>query len=192
MDWWAVLDGTIIGLYRLTGWAVPDYFIGTFLLAMIAVIIGDVTTALVFRANRSYYTRLNSRLGELHQLSMEALRLKQKSDYRAVNREANDTFGLLFFSMFGLSAAYLWPAFFALAWMQTRFGGIRFSLFIKDWTVGCFFTFLVSYILARLLFAQLKQYLPYLKNATASDTRSVSGKELVLEQKAAAGANDLM
>ncbi|MFZ5633179.1 MAG: hypothetical protein ACOY40_10065 [Bacillota bacterium] len=169
MDWWTALDGFLISLYRLTGWPVPDYFTGTFLLAVITVLIGDLTTSLVFRANRGYYTRLNSRLGELHQLSMVALRLKEKSEYKAVNREANDTFGLLFFSMFGLSASYLWPAFFALAWMQTRFGDIRFPLFFKGWTTGYFFTFLVCYLLARIIFARLKPYIPYFKNVMNSD-----------------------
>ncbi|MCL6478941.1 MAG: hypothetical protein K6T65_11070 [Peptococcaceae bacterium] len=178
MDWWTSLDGFLISLYRLTGWPVLDYFTGTFLLAMITIIIGDFTTSLVFRANRGYYTRLNSRLGELHQLSMAALRLKEKSEYKAVNREANDTFGLLFFSMFGLSASYLWPAFFALAWMQTRFGDIRFPLFFEGWTTGYFFTFLVCYLLARILFSQLKPHLPYFKNVMDAEGSSVPGSLL--------------
>lgn len=169
MDWWNDLDGLLITLYRMTGWAVPDYFIGTFLLAMITVIIGDFTASLVYRANQGYYKRLNARLVELHETSMVALRLKDKPSYQAVNREANDTFGLLFFSMFGLSASYLWPVFFALAWMQTRFSGISFPLFIKGWTTGYFFTFLVLYLLARFIFVALKPHLPYFKHVLASD-----------------------
>ena len=141
-----------------------DYFIGTLLLAMIAVLIGDFTTSLVYRANRSYFRNLNSRLGEMHNSSMVALRIKDKAGYKAVNREANDTFGMLFFGMFGLSASYLWPAFFALAWMQTRFEGIQFPLFIKNWTTNYFLTFLVLYILARIIFWKLKPYLPYFKH----------------------------
>ncbi len=177
MDWWTRLDGILISLYHITGLVVLDYFIGTFLLAVITVIIGDFTTSLVYRANRGYYARLNSRLTELHELSMVALRIKEKSDYKAVNREANDTFGLLFFSMFGLSAAYLWPVFFALAWMQTRFMGISFPLFIRDWTVSYFFTFLVCYILARIIFVYLKPYLPYFKNVMPSDKPNLSPKK---------------
>ncbi|MFZ5643012.1 MAG: hypothetical protein ACOY46_05435 [Bacillota bacterium] len=164
MDWWTALDGFLIIFYRLTGWAVPDYFIGTFMLAILTVIIGDFTTSLVYRANRSYFKRLNTRLGELHESSMVALRLKDKTSYKAVNREANDTFGQVFFGMFGLSASYLWPAFFALAWMQTRFEGISFPLFTNKLTTGYFFTFLVSYILARVTFSKLRPYLPYFKN----------------------------
>lgn len=169
MDWWTALDGTLIELYRLTGMTVPDYFIGTFLLAGIAVIIGELTTALVYLVNRSYFRRLNSRLGELHDTSMVALRLKDKPSYKAVNREANDTFGLVFFGMFGLSASFLWPAFFALAWMGSRFDGIKFPVFFKGLTAGYFFTFLICYILARMAFSALKPHLPYLKNLIGPD-----------------------
>lgn len=164
MDWWTGLDGILISLYRITGWPVVDYFTGTFLLAMVAVVIGDFTTSLVYRANRGYFKNLNNRLAELHELSMIALHLKEKSNYRAVNREANDTFGKLFFGMFGMSASYLWPAFFALSWMQTRFDGISFPLYINDWTTGYFFTFLVLYLLARISFSALKPRLPYFRN----------------------------
>lgn len=181
MDFWTAPDGLLIYLYRLTGWAVPDYFIGTFLLAMITVVAGDFTTSLVFLANRGYFKNLNARLGELQETSMVALRLKDKSNYRAVNREANDTFGQLFFGMFGLSASYLWPAFFALAWMQARFGEVRFPLFVSDWTTGFFFTFLVSYLLARIIFAELKPHLPYFRKVMDLD----EGKEakLAIEEK---------
>ncbi|MCL6634417.1 MAG: hypothetical protein K6T29_01440 [Peptococcaceae bacterium] len=168
MNWWTVLDGFLAGLYRLTGLAVPDYFIGTFLLALITVLIGDFTTSLVYRANRTYFDRLSRRLGELHEASMAALRLKDGTSYRAVNREANDAFGLVFFGMFGLSASYLWPAFFALAWMQTRFQGIAFPIFLTGWTVNYVFTFIVVYILARIMFAKVRPHLPCFKRVAAS------------------------
>lgn len=164
MNWWTALDSFLITFYNLTGLVFIDYFIGTFLLAMLTVLIGDFTTSLVYRANRPYFGRLNARLGELHKLSMEALRLKDKTGYRSVNREANDTFGLVFFGMFGLSASYLWPAFFALAWMQTRFAGIEFPLFLSNWTTSYVFTFLVCYLLGRIMFVKLKPYLPYFKS----------------------------
>jgi len=168
MNWWAALDWVLVSLYHITGGPVIDYFIGTFLLAFITVLIGDFTTSLVYRANRSYFARLNARLSELHEASMVAMRLKDKPGYRAVNREANDTFGLVFFGMFGLSASYLWPAFFALAWMQTRFEGIGFPLFFKNWTTSYVFTFLICYLLARILFTLSKPYLPYFKNVMSS------------------------
>lgn len=163
MNWWQSLDVFLVNMYSISGSPVLDYFTGTLLLALIAVVIGDFTTSLVFRTNRSHFTHLNSRLAELHELSMSALKLKDRTNYHAVNREANDTFGLFFFGMAGLSASYLWPAFFAVAWMQTRFSDIAFPLFLTGWNANYTFTFLVSYLLMRLLFSSLKPYLPYFK-----------------------------
>jgi hypothetical protein len=163
VNWWQSLDVLLVNLYSVTGSPVIDYFTGTLLLALITVLIGDFTTSLVYRANKSHFTFLNSRLAELHDISMMALKLKDRSNYHAVNREANDTFGLFFFGMAGLSAAYLWPAFFAVAWMQTRFADIAFPLFMTGWNANYTFTFLVSYLLMRLLFSRLRPYLPYFK-----------------------------
>jgi hypothetical protein len=157
------LDVFLVNMYSVNGSPVLDYFTGTLLLALITVLIGDFTTSLVYRANKSHFTFLNSRLAELHDISMMALKLKDRSNYHAVNREANDTFGLFFFGMAGLSAAYLWPAFFAVAWMQTRFADIAFPLFMTGWNANYTFTFLVSYLLMRLLFSRLRPYLPYFK-----------------------------
>jgi hypothetical protein len=163
VNWWQSLDVFLVNMYSVTGSPVIDYFTGTLLLALITVLIGDFTTSLVYRANKSHFTFLNSRLAELHDISMMALKLKDRSNYHAVNREANDTFGLFFFGMAGLSAAYLWPAFFAVAWMQTRFADIAFPLFMTGWNANYTFTFLVSYLLMRLLFSRLRPYLPYFK-----------------------------
>ena len=181
MEYWATLDRIIISFYNLTGETVPDYFIGTFLLALITVLIGDFTTSLVYLVNRSYFVRLNTRLNELHELSMLALGIKDKKGYKAVNREANDTFGLVFFGMAGLSAAYLWPAFFALAWMQTRFFGIKFPFFLTNWTTNYFFTFLVCYLLARLLFTAIKPHLPYFKGITLLYSKDTAKSENIKE-----------
>jgi len=163
VNWWQSLDVFLVNMYSVTGSPVIDYFTGTLLLALITVLIGDFTTSLVYRANKSHFTFLNSRLAELHDISMMALKLKDRSNYHAVNREANDTFGLFFFGLAGLSAAYLWPAFFAVAWMQTRFADIAFPLFMTGWNANYTFTFLVSYLLMRLLFSRLRPYLPYFK-----------------------------
>ena len=67
------------------------------------------------------------RFEKMNRLSSEALSLGDKESYKACNKEGNDAFGQLFFNKFGLSAASLWPIFFALAWMQDRFAGDRSS-----------------------------------------------------------------
>jgi hypothetical protein len=158
-----ILDPLLIHLYGLTGYPVADYHLGTFLLAFLTVLVGEFTISLVFRINRSHLEVLNSRVEKLSRLAEQALDLGDERSYRAVNKEANDAFGHLFFNKFGLSAASLWPIFFALAWMQERFAGISLSLPFRGWEMNYVAFFILWYILARVLFGWLKPNLPYFR-----------------------------
>lgn len=158
-----ILDPFLIHLYRLTGYPVADYYLGTFMLAFLAVLAGEFTISFVFRINKSHLEVLNSRVEKLSRLTEQALDLGDEKSYRAVNKEANDAFGHLFFNKFGLSAASLWPIFFALAWMQERFAGISLSLPFRGWGMNYVVFFFLWYILARIFFGWLKPKLPYFK-----------------------------
>jgi hypothetical protein len=100
----------------------------------------------------------------MKRLSEEALNLGDEKAYRAINKEGNDAFGHLFFNKFGLSAASLWPIFFALAWMQERFAEIALPIPWIGWEINYFFFFLLCYILARIFFGRIKRHLPYFKS----------------------------
>jgi hypothetical protein len=164
----AFADSLLIWLYRITGDPILDYFLGTFLLSFLAVVVGEFTISLVFKANKSHLDRLNNEMQKMSRLSMEAQRLGDESGYRACNKEGNEAFGRLFFNRFGLAAASLWPIFLALAWMQTRFHGIDFpvawplSVVARD-GVGYAFTFIPLYILCRILFKYMRPWLPYFR-----------------------------
>ncbi len=158
-----ILDLVLIHLYRLTGYPVADYYLGTFLLAFLTVVVGEVTISLVFRANRSHLETLNSRVEKMSRLSEDAVRLGDEKSYRVVNREGNDAFGQLFFNKFGLSAASLWPIFFALSFMQGRFGDISLPLPFMGWGVNYVAFFILCYIPARILFGRLTPRLPYFR-----------------------------
>jgi hypothetical protein len=157
------LDSVLIHLYRLSGYPLPDYFLGTFLLALICVIVGELTISVVFKVNRSHLDKLNSRVEKMERLSGEALRSGDQTSYTACNKEGNEAFGQLFFNKFGLSAASLFPIFFALAWMQERFAEIALPLPLFDWEINYVFFFLLNYIPARILFGRLKRRLPYFR-----------------------------
>ncbi len=161
MDLWVMMDKFLISFYKISGHPVVDYFAGTFAVALLAVIVGEFTVSIVFRVNKNHLDRLNTRLAELQQLTMAALKLGDRKSYDACNKEANDAFGRAFFNMFGLSAASLWPAFFALAWMQQRFAGIGFPIPFTGLAVNYVFTFIICYILARIFFGKIKHRLPY-------------------------------
>jgi hypothetical protein len=157
------IDGYLIHLYRITGNPLLDYFMGTFLLALISALAGEATVTLLGRVNRSHMERLDRELAEKHGLSMEAKLSGDEGGYRRLNREANDAFGRVFFNMFTFSAASLWAVFIALAWMQTRFMRIEFplpfSIPLMGESAGHVFIFLLLYITARILTGNLKRLL---------------------------------
>jgi uncharacterized membrane protein (DUF106 family) len=158
------LDPGILPFYRLTGIRDLDGVIGTFVLALIVVVIGEFTISLVFLANRKHLDKLNRQLKKFSDLSQEALRLGDEASYKALNKQANDAYGHAFFNKFGLSAAALWPAFFALDWMQPHFAetGVAVPGFSSG--VNYVVVFLLCYILARIVFGRLKRHLPYFKS----------------------------
>jgi len=158
-----ILDPVLITLYRLTGYPLVDYYLGTFLLAFLTVLVGEFTISIVFKVNKAHLDRLNARAEKMSHLSEEAFRLGDEKSYKAVNKEGNDAFGQLFFNKFGLSAASLWPIFFALAWMQERFADIDLPLPWIGWKINYVFFFLLCYILARILFGRIKRKLPYFR-----------------------------
>jgi hypothetical protein len=158
------LDPGILPFYQLT--AVPglDGLIGTFVLALIVVVIGEFTISLVFLVNRRHLDKLNRQLKKYSDLSQEALRLGDEASYKALNKQANDAYGHVFFNKFGLSAAALWPAFFALDWMQPHFA--ETGVAVPGFSSGANYVvvFLLCYTLARILFGRLKRHLPYFKS----------------------------
>jgi hypothetical protein len=158
------LDSFLLPFYRLTGISALDGIIGTFVLALMVVVMGEFTISLVFLANRKHLDKLNQDLKKYSDLSQEALQLGDQHSYRALNKQANDAYGHVFFNKFGLSAAALWPAFFALDWMQPHF--IETGVAVPGYPSGANYVlvFLCCYILARIVFGRLKRHLPYFRS----------------------------
>jgi hypothetical protein len=161
---WHYCNPYLLALYRLTGVVSMDGLIGTFLVALLVVVIGEFTISIVFRINRKHLDRLNDNLKKYSELSQEALRLGDEVSYKALNKQANDAYGHVFFNKFGLSAAVLWPAFFALDWMQPHFAEIGIAVPLYPSGAHYVVVFLLCYILARILFGRLKRHLPYFKS----------------------------
>jgi hypothetical protein len=160
-----MIDRILIPLYRITGYAFVDYFIGTFLLALITVVLGETTISLVLRLNRRHNERLERELAHKHSLSMSALQASDDAAYRACNGQAAEAFGRYIFNVTAHSAAFFWPVPFALAWMNTRFADVAFEfvypLSLVLPSTGYFLTFACCYVLARIFFKNLRRYLPY-------------------------------
>jgi len=162
------LDGFLIFFYRMTGHAYVDYFMGTFCLALICVVVGEITVSLAIKFNQRYIDEMTEEMEIKEQLSIKAYGAGDKSGYKALNKEATDVWGRHFFTMVGYSAGILWPIPFALGWMQSRFAGVDFEIafplsIVFGTSVGYIFTFIPIYILARIIFKYLRPRLPYFK-----------------------------
>ena len=162
---WYYLDPYIQRCFGLTGVEALDGLVGTWLLVLATVLIGDATVALVYRVNRAHLERLNRNLSKYGRLSQAALRHGDEVSYKALNRQANDAYGRVFFNNFGLSAASLWPVFFALDWMQPHFAehGVRLPLVPSG--VNYVVVFLVVYVATRWAVGRLKRRLPWFRRA---------------------------
>jgi hypothetical protein len=157
---WESLDPFLIALYRVAGEPVSGFFLGTFLLAAICTLLGEFTVVLVVRANASRWQRLSRQSIEWNRLSGQALSHGDEASYRACNKQANDAWGQLFFSRFGLTAASLWPLFLALGWLQFRFSEIEIPVPLLGAETDYLVVFLLSYVATRLIFRQLRPRIP--------------------------------
>ena len=161
-------DRFLIAFYRITGYSLLDYFIGTMFLGLLCVVVGEVSVSLAIRFNKHYLDSMSREMNEKERLAMAAYQAGNKDGYKALNKEATDVWGKHFFTMVAYSAGILWPIPFALGWMQTRFSGVEFDLafplsLIFGKSVGYIFTFIPIYILCRILFKYMRPHLPYFK-----------------------------
>ncbi|VAX18733.1 Glutamate synthase [NADPH] large chain [hydrothermal vent metagenome] len=156
-------DRYIIALYKLTGIPLLDYFLGSFLLCALAVVVGEIMIKTVFVFNSEHIHKSNKELVDMKNLSMQAAEAGEREAYKACNKLANDAFGKVFFQSIALSSAKLCPAFFALSWTQYRFFDIKFPISIADplfqTSIGYAPVFIMFYILARIAIGNAKHQL---------------------------------
>ena len=155
------LDPYLIWWYRLPGNAYAGFFLGTFVLALICLILGDVTLSLAYRLVGKRLEGLTAESLKYQDLSIEAAKAGDKASYKAANRLANEAFGMSFFSQMALSMARLWPIPFALAWMQQRFLEVEFFIPFTSFSVGFIAAFILIYVGVYFLFKQLKYRLRF-------------------------------
>lgn len=162
---YAWLDPLLIFFYRLPENSMAGFFLGTFFLCLLCVIIGEITIIIVYRINHSYYKKLKQETVRMHNLSVKAILAKDKESYRACNRQANEAFGRFFFAQLGLGASGLWAIPFALGWMSQRFHNISLDIFFTvpgiGKSIGYIPVFILSYILVRIVFGKIKPWLPW-------------------------------
>jgi len=155
------LDPFIIGFYRITGYTFLDFLIGTFILAMIAVVIGEFTISIAYLANRKDIDKNTDEVVRYQNISVDAIESGNKKAYTAANKVANEAFGKSFFQQLALATGFLWPIPFALGWMQYRFSDVEFRVVFTDHSVGYAFAFFPLLAGAYMVFKRIKRKIPY-------------------------------
>lgn len=153
------IDPAIVWVFRLP---IPTYVafaLGIVWLALLATVVGELCMAGVYFLNRKHLSDQSQDMVLNFNLSLKALAVKDKKSYKACNDLANEAFGKNFFTGITLFASSVWPAFFALGWLDYRFGHIIFPLPVVG-QVGAAFFFIPAYIVVRIVFAKSKHRLP--------------------------------
>jgi hypothetical protein len=157
------LDPYLIGLYRITGHGPVDFLLGTCTLALLALVVGEIASSLAILALRKHLEQATATAARYQDLSVNALMAGDNASYQAANQLANDAFGKSFFMQVALSAGFLWPVCFALAWMQYRFAGLEIRLPFTDHSLGFIGIFILVFIPIYLIFRKVKYRLPYFR-----------------------------
>jgi hypothetical protein len=172
---WIWADLILISPYRWLENPVAGFFLGTLVLSLWCVLVGQVTGLGVWVMNRSHMRSLERETVKMHNLSLKAILSRDKASYTACNKEANEAFGRYFFAQLAAGAATLWPVPFALAWMETRFSEVTFPLSyplsLITPAVGYFAVFLVAYVLLRILLKHLFPGSHLIRTDTAREPR---------------------
>jgi len=153
------LDPYLIWGYRLTGQTGVDFFLGTFVLACLALLVGEGTSRLAAFLVRGPAARLSAEARKYQDLSLEALKAADRPAYEAANKLANEAFSKSFFVQLTLSATFFWPVFFVLGWMQMRFLEVEFPLPLLGLRLSYVGVFVPLYIAAYCLFKAVRKRL---------------------------------
>lgn len=202
MEYWnlfiLLLDAVIIAPYRWLPWAEPAFWLGTACLSQWCILLGEFSGALVYLWNREFYDGQQREMVRMHNLSVEAIRHKDKATYKATNRWANEYFGKVFFSGAALFAVSLWPVPFAMHWLDGRFRGVElYHVPYGGWALGYAFVFFMTYIPLRILFSRVRDRFPFFRRVAGlrresaeSAGKVVSWGELASPQAGHAGGQD--
>jgi hypothetical protein len=161
------LDPYLIWFYRQTGSAAANFVLGTFVVAILSLLVGEITSSLASLVVRRHSDEVTGEARKYQDLSMEALKAGDRPAYEAANEVANEAFSKSFFMQVALSATFFWPAFFVLGWMQYRFLEVEFPIPGTNWSMGFIGVFIIIYLAACFLFKRAKRSLSYFRRETA-------------------------
>jgi hypothetical protein len=157
------LDPYLIWGYRLTAQAGLNFLLGTLVLALLALLVGEFTSFLASSLVRRRFQEVAGEAKKYQDLSMEALEAGARPAYEAANKLANEAFSKSFFMQMTLSATFFWPVFLLWGWMQYRFLELEFPIPFTGISLGYIGIFILLYIPVYILFKKIKGKLQYLR-----------------------------
>ncbi|CCH50145.1 hypothetical protein [Pseudodesulfovibrio piezophilus] len=173
------LDPWMIWAFRTSDNPYLGFAIGLFWLCLLATIIGELCMAGIYFLNAKHFSKINRDMVNHHNLSVQAIGVKDKVAWKACNSIANEAFGKNFFSHIALFASSLWIVPFGIGWLFYRFGSVDFVVpFIGQ--VGPSFIFIPLYILVRWLFGKAKPWLPVFKTIRRKIKENEGEDEMLL------------
>jgi hypothetical protein len=168
-----LIDPYLIWWYRITGHGALDFFLGTVVLSLLSLLLGEASVFLASLAGKKYTRGIASEAARYQKLSLDALAAGDRPAYEAANRLANEAFGKSFFLQLAQSAAFFWSVGLALAWMQHRFAGVEFPLPLTGFSLSYAGVFLPIYILVYLAYKRAKKKLSQGTGIGATDLPGV-------------------
>ena len=155
------LDAFLIAPFRWLPDAYAGMWLGSAFLSFYCLLLGEYTAAGLYLLHHAHYATDDIEMRRFHKISMDALRAGNKEAYLAANTLASEHFGKSFFAGAALGLSSLWPLPFALGWMSLRFEGlVLYTLPGLGCGAGYVFVLLTVYIVFRLCFGRLKNFLP--------------------------------
>ena len=156
------IDPLLISPFRWFEDPVLGWWIGNFVLALAAVLVGELSSALAYQINRRYIQRSLEQTNYFHEQSIKAKQSGDEKAYKGINRLATEELGKSFFLLMAMGMASLWPAFLSAAWLDKRFGHITFTMpeWAGDFQLSFLAPFILQYIVARIIVSRLKPLLP--------------------------------
>lgn len=182
-----ITDSGLIFWYRLPADPAVGFYLGTAVLAILCVAIGDLTMGLAYLINRSHYGEQTREMVRMHNLSIKAIQMKDKESFKASNLWANEYFGKTFFCGAALFSVSIWPVPFALGWMAARFTDVPVPLPFIDASATYLAVFIVLYIVTRIAFSRVKMKLPLFRELHAAGKRGQDQVEEMLRWSDLAG-----
>jgi len=150
------LDEILISFFKITGVIVLDYLLGIFIVAMISILLGELSSWVAYRLNSSYIKSYFKIMKEKELLALEAQRQGENLAYKGLNEEATDYWGKHFFLTSAISIGSLWPIPFVIYWLGLRFEEVRMPVthplsWIFPDGMGYISLYVTMYFLARLI-----------------------------------------